>query len=79
MGAKRMDTKLVDYTKAFYPKTKSDLFAVFVERIANMITDNGFQSMITQHAWMFLDSFVDLRTYLLAMNEQIPKSIQTFL
>ena len=65
MGAKRMDTKLVDYTKAFYPKTKSDLFAVFVERIANMITDNGFQSMITQHAWMFLDSFVDLRTYLL--------------
>ena len=56
-----MNPNLVEFTKNNYPKTKSDLFAVFIERTAQMINENGFQAMITQHAWMFLDSFKDLR------------------
>ena len=52
---------LVDYSKKNYPDSKSDLFAIFIERIRDMIHRNGYQAMITQHAWMFLTSYEKLR------------------
>ncbi len=61
MGISGMADKLTELVKAKYPDTKSDLFAVFIERIRSMLAMNGFQAMITQHAWMFLSSFEKLR------------------
>lgn len=53
--------KLIDYAKDKYPNSKSDLFAVFIERCKKLIKENRFQAMITQHSWMFLSSFEKLR------------------
>ena len=61
MGSSGMNAKLSDYVKKFYPDSKSDLFAVFIERCAQMDKRGGYQAMITQHAWMFLSSFEKLR------------------
>lgn len=61
MGAGGMSTKLTDYVKRNYRDSKNDLFAVFIERCRKMTRKNGHQSMITQHAWMFLTSFEKLR------------------
>ena len=64
MGGSGMNAKLSDYVKKYYPDSKSDLFAVFIERCAQMDKRGGYQAMITQHAWMFLSSFEKLRAKL---------------
>ena len=64
MGGSGMNARLSDYVKKVYPDSKSDLFAVFIERCAQMDKRGGYQAMITQHAWMFLSSFEKLRTKL---------------
>lgn len=68
MGSSSMSVKLSDYVKKNYPDSKSDLFAVFIEHCGQMAKKNGYQAMITQHAWMFLSSFEKLRSKLLAVN-----------
>ena len=65
MGSSGMGGILSEYVKANYPESKSDLFAVFIERCGQMTEKNGFQAMITQHAWMFHSSFEKLRLKLL--------------
>lgn len=65
MGSSGMGTKLADFVKKNYPDSKSDLFAVFIEACGKMTRKDGFQAMITQHAWMFLSSFEKLRAKLL--------------
>ena len=61
MGSSGMGAKLAEYVKKNYPDSKSDLFAVFIEVCSRMAKQNGYQAMITQHAWMFLSSFEKLR------------------
>ena len=61
MGSSGMSIKLSDYVKRDYPDSKSDLFAVFIERCGQMTKKNGCQAMITQHAWMFLASYENIR------------------
>ena len=68
MGSSGMSVKLSDYVKKNYPDSKSDLFAVFIEHCGQMAKKNGYQAMITQHAWMFLSSFEKLRSKLLAVD-----------
>ena len=65
MGSGNMDAQLSEYVKKNYPDSKSDLFAVFIERCGQMTGKNRYQAMITQHAWMFLSSFEKLRAKLL--------------
>ncbi|WP_301962946.1 BREX-1 system adenine-specific DNA-methyltransferase PglX [uncultured Megasphaera sp.] len=65
MGSGGMDAKLSKYVKDNYPDSKSDLFAVFIEQCGAMIKPNGYQAMITQHAWMFLSSYEKLREKIL--------------
>ena len=64
MGGSGMNDRLSKYVKDNYPDSKSDLFAVFIERCGEMLNDKGYQAMITQHAWMFLSSYEKLRSSL---------------
>ena len=68
MGASGMGAKLSDYVKKNFPDSKADLFAVFIEHCGQMAKKNGYQAMITQHAWMFLSSFEKLRIKLLSVD-----------
>lgn len=61
MGSSGMGAKLSAYVKQNYPDSKSDLFAVFMERTDNIVSENGFTSLITMESWMFLSSFEKLR------------------
>lgn len=65
MGSGGMNAKLSKYVKDNYPDSKSDLFAVFIEQCGAMTKPNGYQAMITQHAWMFLSSYEKLREKIL--------------
>ena len=68
MAVSNAGAKVNNYVKKNFPDSKADLFAVFIERCGQMVKKNGYQAMITQHAWMFLSSFERLRTKLLAVD-----------
>ena len=61
MGSSGMNGTLSEFVKKYYPNSKSDLFAVFIEHCGTMAKKHGYYAMITQHAWMFLSSFEKLR------------------
>ena len=61
MSSASMTAKLTDYVRTMYPGSKSDLFAVLIEKCSKMVKSNCMQAMITQHSWMFLTSFEKLR------------------
>lgn len=68
MAVSNAGAKVNDYVKKNFPDSKADMFAVFIERCGQMAKKNGYQAMITQHAWMFLSSYEKLRTKLLAVD-----------
>ena len=65
MGSKGMNTELKDFAKKSYPNSKSDLFAIFIERGFELLKDYGYNAMVTMQSWMFLSSYEDLRLKLL--------------
>ena len=69
MGSSGMDVKLSDFVKKNFPDSKSDLFAVFIEVCSRMTKRDSLYGMITQHAWMFLSSYENLRKKILQTQE----------
>ena len=65
MGNNGMNPILKDYIKSNFPLTKTDLFAVFLEKGLEMIKDYGFNCMVTMQSWMFLSSFKKFRKKLI--------------
>lgn len=65
MGSGGMGAKLSAYVKQNYPDSKSDLFAVFIEKGNNMVCANGYNCMVTMQSWMFLSSFEKMRKNIL--------------
>jgi hypothetical protein len=65
MGGKGMNPRLAAWTKEHYPDSKSDLFAMFIERNLDLAEKHGAVAMITMQSWMFLSSFEKLRAKLL--------------
>ena len=61
MSSSGMNAILSDFVKKNYPNSKSDLFAVFIEKCGQIAKKNGYQAMITQHVWMFLSGYITLR------------------
>ena len=65
MGGAGMNNNLSMFVKDSYPDSKSDMFAVFIEKCGNMLKSYGYQAMITMQSWMFLISFESLREKIL--------------
>lgn len=65
MGSKGMNVQLKEYAEKNYPDSKSDLFAMFIERCLKMALPDAFTAMITMQSWMFLSSFEKLRRKIL--------------
>ena len=62
------DAKQKSYVQKNYPDSKSDFFAIFIEKCHSLTKKNAYQAMITMHSWMFLSSFEKLRNKLLINN-----------
>jgi type II restriction/modification system DNA methylase subunit YeeA len=65
MGGKGMNTVLKKFTKSYFPRAKSDLFACFIERSYTLARDAAHTGMVTMQSWMFLSSFEDMREKLM--------------
>jgi len=69
MGGKGFSPKLKTYVEKNYKDSKSDLFAVFIERCNEFTKKNCYTSMITMQSWMFLSSFETLRKNIIEKTE----------
>ena len=67
IGISSMEEPVREYANTFYPNSKSDMFAMFME--AEFVKSNGFLAMINMHSWMFLSSFEKLRRHLIDTQE----------
>ena len=56
-----MNPSLAEFAKKNYSNTKSDLFAMFMERGFELTMKNGYSAMVTMQSWMFLSSYEKLR------------------
>ena len=61
MGNGGMNGRLSEYIKRFYPRSRSDLFAVCIERWNESTKPFGFNSMVTMQSWMSISSFEKMR------------------
>lgn len=61
MSISNMDKILADYVKKEYKDSKKDMYAVFIERCGNFLEADGYVALITQHTWMFINSYMKLR------------------
>lgn len=68
MGGKGMNGRLGAWAKENYPSSKSDLFAMFIERNLDLAVPAGAVAMITMQSWMFLSSFELLRARILGQH-----------
>lgn len=71
MGGKGMNGELKTFAAKNYPDSKSDLFAMFIEREMKHIKSNGYAAFVTPFVWMFLSSYEKFRKNLI---EQTPLS-----
>ena len=68
IGISTMEAPVKDYAVKYYPNSKTDMFAMFME--TGFVKRNGFFAMINMHSWMFLSSYEKLRKDLL-LNKEI--------
>lgn len=61
-----MEAGVIDYAAEYYPNSKSDMYAMFME--TNFVKHHGFLAMINMHSWMFLSDYKKMR------KEHIPTS-----
>lgn len=69
MGGKGFSDKLKKYAEKNYKDTKSDLFAVFIEKCNEFTKKDRYTAMITMQSWMFLSSFENLRKMIIEKTE----------
>jgi len=56
-----MNSALGNFAKEKYLNSKSDLFAMFIERSFELAHRNGFLALVTMESWMFLSSYENFR------------------
>ena len=65
MGRANMCSFLSDFAKEEHPDTKSDLFAMFMERCKELTLSHGYYAMVVMQSWMFLSGFENFRVKLI--------------
>jgi type II restriction/modification system DNA methylase subunit YeeA len=65
MGHGNMNRYLSEFVQTYYPDSKADLMACFMESGIAILQEKGYVGMINQHSWMFLSSYNKLRKKLL--------------
>lgn len=54
-----METSVSEYAVKYYPNSKTDMFAMFME--TNFTKANGFTALINMRTWMFIATYENLR------------------
>ncbi len=71
LGTSGFNESVQTFFKTWYPNSRSDFFAMFMERCLSMSKDSGYIAMINMQSWMFLSSYEKLRKDLVSKYEII--------
>ncbi|MDP3114747.1 MAG: BREX-1 system adenine-specific DNA-methyltransferase PglX [Candidatus Cloacimonadaceae bacterium] len=71
LGTSGFSESIQTFFKTCYPNSRSDFFAMFMERCLSMTKDMGYIAMINMQSWMFLSSYEKLRIHLVKNYEFI--------
>ena len=66
LGMRKAKDPLKRFANKHYKRSSTDLCTMFIERAASLAQHRGAIGMITMHAWMFLDSYRELRPWMLS-------------
>lgn len=66
MGSQKMNVNLSKFATKNYQNSKSDLFAMFLERALNMNIKGGIMAMISMQSWMFSSTYEKLRNKIIS-------------
>ena len=66
LGMRKAKDPLKRFANKHYKRSSTDLCTMFIERAASFAQRRGAIGMITMHAWMFLDSYRELRPWMLS-------------
>jgi hypothetical protein len=61
MGGKGMNPALKEFAKKQFPESKSDLFAMFIDRSNKFGAPHAKLAFVTPYVWMFISSYEKLR------------------
>lgn len=61
LGANQMNGEMKVFAKDCYPASKSDLFAMFIDRSFSLTFPSAYSGLVTMQSWMFLTSFESFR------------------
>ncbi len=64
MSASGLNESFQKHIRQYFPNSRSDFFAMFIERCLSLAMERGIISMITMQSWMFLSSYEKLRKIL---------------
>ena len=68
MGSGGMNALLKKFSKENYPAAKSDVFAMFFERVLSLAKEDGRIGIVAPFVWMFLSSYQALREKIIGEN-----------
>ena len=61
LGTSGFGKEIETWLKTHYPNSRSDFFAMFMERCLSLTVSKGYMAMINMQSWMFLSSYEKLR------------------
>ncbi len=59
IGASSMEDHVKEYANIYYPNSKTDMFAMFMD--TDFVKCNGYTALINMHSWMFIDTYKEHR------------------
>jgi len=65
MGSGGMNAEMTNFARKNFPNSRSDLYAMFIERCIGVNRSGGLSALVTIQNWMFISSFEKLRGTLL--------------
>ena len=68
MSSSSMNDVLKKFVNKEYPRSKSDMFATFME-LDHLLNDSALYAAINMHSWMFLSSFEKLRKHIVSSKQ----------
>ena len=75
IGRRNLSSLLCHYLDVYYPNSKMDIFAAFIEKNTALCKQNGHCAFMTPFVWLYLSSYFNLRKYLLS-NTHIESFVQ---
>jgi hypothetical protein len=63
-----LSENLKKYLSEYYPDSKSDLYAAFIEKCLDLAKDQGYIGMVTMQSFLYISSFEKLRKNILGSN-----------